>query len=66
MESLFTVIVVDAHEGRDVIVFNVPGACLNYDMPELTFIIVKIGGEYVNIMCKVNPEHRKSFRKEMA
>ena len=42
-------------------VFDVPGAYLNADMPEDKFILLKIEGECVDIMCEVNPEHKKKY-----
>ena len=41
-------------------IFYVPRAYLNADMTEDKFIILKIGGEFVDIMCKMNPEHKKN------
>ena len=33
-------------------------------MPEENFIILKIEGEFLDIMCEVNPEQRKNVRME--
>ena len=40
----FTGLIIDAHEGRDVVIFDVPGAYLNADMPEDKLILLKIEG----------------------
>ena len=55
LEALFASIINDAHEERDVVNFYVPGAYLNTDMLEDKFILLKIEGEFVDIMCEVNP-----------
>ena len=55
LEALFTILIINAHGGRDVVIFDVPGAYLNADMPQDKFIQLKIEGEFVDIMCKVNP-----------
>ena len=39
-----------------------PGAYLNADMPEDKFILLNIEGEFVDIMCEVNPKHKKKLR----
>ena len=52
------------HEGRDVAIFDVPAAYLNEDMLEDKFILLKIEVEFVDIMCEVNPEHKKNVRVE--
>ena len=42
LDSLFTSLIIGAHEGRDVVVFDVPGAYLNADMPEEKFAILNL------------------------
>ena len=59
MEDLFNILVIDVHEGRDVESFDVPRAYLNSDTTEDKFILLKIEGEFVDIMCKVNPKHNR-------
>ena len=44
--------------------FYVPGAYLNYEIPEDKFILLNIDGEFVDIMWEVNPEHKKNARVE--
>ena len=41
-------------------VFDVPGAYLNAEKPEGTFIPLNIGGEFVDTICEVNPKHKKN------
>ena len=61
---MFTSLIIDAHERRDVSIFDVPGAYLNADTTEYKFILLKIEGEFVDIMCEVNPKHKKNVRLE--
>ena len=39
LEDFFTSLIIDAHGGEDVVIFNVSGAYLNADMPEDKFIL---------------------------
>ena len=55
LKALFTNIIVDTHQGIDMAIFLCPGAYLNDEIPEDKFIILNIEGEFVDIMCKVNP-----------
>ena len=40
-------------------IFDVPGAYVYVDMLEDKFILVNIEGGFVDIMCEVNPKHKK-------
>ena len=42
--NIFTSLIIDSHEGRDMVIFDVPGAYLNADMPEDKLILLKIEG----------------------
>ena len=64
LEDSFTSLIIDSHEGRDVVIFDVPGAYLNADIPEDKSILLNIEGEFVDIMCEVNPKHKKDIRVE--
>ena len=66
LESLFLSLMIDVMEGRDVAIFDVPGAYLHAEMPKDKKILMKFRGNFVDIMCKVNPEHKKTSytRKE--
>ena len=55
------ILIINAHEGKYVAVFDVPRAYLNADIPEGKFVIFKIEGEFVNMMCEVNPEPKKMY-----
>eukprot|EP00957_Ditylum_brightwellii_P158929 12096566-Ditylum_brightwellii.AAC.1 len=44
-------------EGRDIVVFDIPGAFLQPEVPENKMIVMTLQGRFVDIMCKVNPEH---------
>ena len=62
MESLIATLVIDAYEGRDVGVYDVPGAFLQSDIPKDKKLLMTIRGEFVDIMCDVNPEYKEHVR----
>ena len=61
LEGLITSLIIDAYEGRDVASFDVPGAYLHAKMPNENGkqILLKIKGEFVDLMCEVNPNFKK-------
>lgn len=64
LEGLIASLVIDANEGRMVNTFDVPGAFLQAPMPEDKKILLKLKGEFVDIMCRVNNEHLNNVRYE--
>ena len=48
---------IDAREKRDVATANVVRAYLNADMPD--FVVLKLVGSAVDIMCEVNEKYKK-------
>ena len=64
MEALTASMLIDAHEKRAVAIFDVPGAYLNADMPDEKFVILKLEGQFVDIMCEVNPQYLNDVRFE--
>ena len=64
VESLMALLVIFAHEKRDVAVFDVPGAYLHADLPHDKFVLLKIEGQFVDIMVDVNPEFKEDVRFE--
>ena len=62
LNSLLLSLVIDALEHRDVATADVVGAYLMAMLND--FILVKLTGESVNIMCEVNPALRKYVTKE--
>ena len=57
---LFASLLVDAHVGRVVQTFDVLGAYLHTSLPHDRVMHINFEGEFVEIMCKVNPEYEKS------
>ena len=53
-DSLLMSLVIDAKEGRAVGTADVPGAYLQAEMTD--FVIVKMTGSSVDVMCQVNPD----------
>ena len=63
LESLLVTLLVDAYEDRDVGIYDVPGAYLQASLVPKDNgkrVLMKLVGEFVDIMCKVNPEHAKN------
>ena len=63
LESLFVSFLIDAYERRYVGTYDVPGAYLQVRLAPKDNngrVIMKLTGEFVDIMCKVNPEHLKN------
>jgi hypothetical protein len=56
-DALLMSLIIDAMEHRDVAIFDVPGAYLNADMPD--FVLMKMVGQTVDIMCRVNRDWEK-------
>jgi len=54
-DALMISLMIDAKERRDVATADVEGAYLHADMEE--FVLLKLVGEAVNIMCQVNPKY---------
>jgi hypothetical protein len=63
-EANISTLVIDAYEGRDVAIFDVPGAFLQSAMPKDKNVHMRLRDEFVDIMCKVNPEYTKSVTYE--
>ena len=48
----------DYCKGRDVATFDVPGTCLQPEMPDNKTLYMKFLGKFVDIMCSLNSEHK--------
>jgi hypothetical protein len=64
LEALMAILLINAYEQRDTAIFDVPGAYLHAKIPDDKFAILKIEGEFVDIMCEVNPEYKDDVRFE--
>ena len=64
LEALMSTLVIDAHEKRDVAIFDVPGAYLHAKFPKDKLVLMRLKDEFVDIMCKVNPEFLKHVKQE--
>ena len=64
LESLLITLLIDAWEGRDVATADVVGAYLNAYMED--FVIVKLVGDEVDIIGKLNPEYKEYTTSENA
>ena len=48
-------------EGRKVISFDVHVTFLQAEMTEVKLVLLKLKGKFAEMMCGINPEHRKNF-----
>ena len=67
LESLIVTSLIDTYEGRDVGTFDIPGAFLQAKLapkPNNERVLMKLVGQFVDIMCNVNPEHIKNVIDE--
>ncbi len=64
LEAIIATLIIDAKEERDVAIFDVPGAYLHAKMPEDKNVILKLRGQFVDIMCNVNPEYKRTIMYE--
>ena len=64
LEALLCSLIIDAHEGRDVVIFDVPGAYLHAPVPPGKMMLLKLRGDFVDIMCQVSPIYKKYIHYE--
>lgn len=62
LEGLMLSLLIDAREKRDVATADVVGAYLLADMED--YVLVRLTGESVDIMCKVNKEYENFVVEE--
>ena len=55
-ETLIATLIVDAKEGRDIAIYNIPGAYLQTKIPPEKEIHMILRYDFVDIMCEVNPD----------
>ena len=55
LESILATMIIDAYEERDVAIADITGVYMHAEIPEGKNILLKLGGEFVDIMCSVNP-----------
>ena len=56
---------INAHEGISVQTFDVPGAYIHASLPDDKILHTKFEGEFVDIMCEVNPEYENFVRYDL-
>ena len=54
LEPLFTTLVIDVYEERNIATFDIPGAYLHAKMPADKNLILKLRGHFVDIICDIN------------
>ena len=60
MEGIFLTFLIAAYEGRKVVSFDIPGAFLQAEMSDDKLVLLKFRDDFVDMMCQVNPEHKKN------
>ena len=50
--------IIDANEGHNIDTFDVPGTYLHAKIPKDKRIIMKLRGDFVNIMCQLNHDYK--------
>ena len=64
LELFLITLLIDAYEQRDVAIFDVPGAFLQAKLAKKSNnerTLMKLEGEFVDIMCEINPEHKPNI-----
>ena len=64
MEALFCTLIVDAHEVYNVLTYEIPGAYMYSYITKEKRVLMKLGGNFVDIMCQVNPDYNQHVRCE--
>ena len=57
VEAMIVTFLIDAHEGRFVGSFNIPGAYLHTAMPSDKRVVMVLRGEFVDMMVEANPKY---------
>ena len=63
LESLIMTMLIDTYEGRDIGIFDIPGAFLQAKLapkPNNERVLLKLVGYFVDATCQVNHEHKKT------
>ena len=63
LESLMTTLMIGVHEGQKIISFDVPGAFLQAEMAEDKLVLLKLKGQFAEMMCDINSEYRNKVQK---
>ena len=67
METLFISLLIDVHEFSDMATFDVLGIYLQVDLAAKENgerVVLRLTGDFIHIMCDVNPEHKKHIMYE--
>ena len=60
-ESFVLSFIIDRLEGRDVTIFDIPGAYLHAEMFEDKFFLIKFRGQFAEIMSEVGNNHKNNI-----
>ena len=62
LSGLFSTLVINAYEGREVATFDVTGAYLRVDIPQDKKVLLKLRVTFMDITCQINPEHKNNVK----
>ena len=57
LEAILATLIIDAYEGRSIAVFDVPGAYLHAPMLEGKCVIMRIRGDFMDMMIQANEKY---------
>ena len=60
-----TTLMIGVHEGHIMISFDVPGAFLQAEMAEDKLVLLKLKGQFAEMICDINSEYRKDIHWEV-
>ena len=61
---MFRTILVDTHEGIDVVTLDVPGSFLHEELSKDKKMFMILRSEFVDIICDINPQYQKYITYE--
>ena len=64
LEAIVAHLLIAAYEGRHVAIADIPGAYLHAEMPPGKRVLLKLKGQFVDMMCSINPEYLPHVRYE--
>ena len=62
LEGILVTMMIDAYEYRKVENFGIPAAYLQTDLPTEKFTLLLMEGNFMDIMCDINPNYKKHVK----
>ena len=64
LEAMTGTLAIDIKEDREVAIFDVPGAYLQAEIPKEKRLLIKVRGQFADIMCEVNEQYKEYIAYE--